>query len=313
MKMRDRMTRANPVLRALVDRIDDLISGHNELVRIVMLGKNPHKANDITNVVTTATATGSAADPVIDLSADLRTQYEAHRADTGAHASADSTNTITATTVQAKIKALADELKLDVNAHMAEGATVHTNDDDVTPVVAAADMTTKASGITLINQIRAAYEAHRVRLLDVAAGAVHGAADATNVVTPAALATAATWTEMAALVDAIRVAYEAHRVLTGGSEHGSADSTNTVTAAAVGTVQTTVNTLADELKADLNAHLADAAHYTVDRSMLVTAANATTLATSRTLVNAIKESYADHITRADQAATAPIVATLDEE
>ena len=312
MKMRDRMTRANPVLGALVERMDALISGHNELVKVVFVGKNPHSENDATNVMTAPAASGTSLDPVIDISHDLRTQYEAHRADTGVHAAADNTNSVTAVSVAAKVKALADDLKAQLNAHLSDAA--HTDPDDVTTPVAAPAMTTKASGITLINQIRAAYEAHRQQEDDSAGtGTVHAGADAANEVTVDALGTGATWAEMAELADDLRTQYEAHRVVT-PAVHVGADTTNDMNEAAVGNVQTVTNTLLNEEKADFNAHIVyDDSHYTVDRSMVVTAANATTLATSRTLANQLRENYADHISRAPQLTAAPLVDTLDED
>ena len=100
--------------------------------------------------------------------------------------------------------------------------------------------------ITLVNELKADYEAHRV----LTAGPVHGAADTTNTVTSADatdLASAQT------LANEIKTDYEAHRILTAGSVHGAADSTNAVTAADATNLSTLI-TLVDDLRTQYEAH-----------------------------------------------------------
>lgn len=101
--------------------------------------------------------------------------------------------------------------------------------------------------ITLVNELAADYELHRVETTD----AVHGAADSTNVITETNPAT--DLTEAIALANDVKAQYEAHRVLTAGSVHAGADSTNTVSSADA-TDLASLTTLVNELKTDLNAN-----------------------------------------------------------
>ena len=95
--------------------------------------------------------------------------------------------------------------------------------------------------LTLLNDAVTQYEAHRVTV----SPAVHGAADATNVITAQRPAT--TEAEAVALAKDLKDKYEAHRVLTGGGEHGAADNTNSIVAADPSN-WATVLTLIDEFK-----------------------------------------------------------------
>jgi hypothetical protein len=121
--------------------------------------------------------------------------------------------------------------------------------------------------ITLVNEIKTDYEAHRI----LTAGSVHGAADTTNTVSAADatdLATAIT------LANEIKVDYEAHRVLTAGSVHGAADSTNVVTASDATTLATLI-TLINDLRTQYEAHrvlIAGSVHGAADTTNTVTAA-----------------------------------------
>lgn len=295
-----RLQKASPVGNMLAEVLEEMVLAINDLNKVVR-GGNPHKADDTTNVLTKSVA--STLEELIELEHDLITQYEAHRADTDVHIAADSTNTMTDTSVIADIYALANELKTDLNAHMSND-TAHTNDDDVTAQVASDDADTKAKAITLLNEIRVSYEAHRVQLTDQATGEVHGAADETNAATVAALDADATWSEIAALADDLKTQYTAHIALdaTGDGVHpGGADSTNTVAAGAVGTIQTSLNTGLNEVKTDFNAHIKLASsHRNIDDSMEVNTANASSQATAITLANDLLVAYTDHISRAEE-------------
>ncbi len=306
MTMRDRIKRADPIVKALIPRIDDLIAGHNELVRIVLGGQNPHKVNDVTNVLTLGVTDN--LDEVIDLEQELITQYEAHLASTTHHRGADSTNTVTELGVPKEIYALLDELKIDYEAHrVIVSASIHAGTDAVN-VITAANATTKALAVTLANDLKVQFVANFANV-----STHHGLAD-TNVPTFTTLTGASTWTAIATAADELRSTYEAHRVLTAGSVHGAADSTNTVTAAAVGTIQTAVNAGLNELKGDFNAHIQEEGtfHFLADTSMLTSLVNASSLVTSIALVNEQRLDYIDHISRAAEVAAGPIVKTLDE-
>lgn len=126
--------------------------------------------------------------------------------------------------------------------------------------------------LTLLNAAVLAYEAHRVMI----AGGVHGAVDATNVITVQSPAT--TEAEAVALANDLKTQYEAHRILTAGSVHGAADSTNTI-AAATATNWATVLTLVNEFKntTGFNDHIvliAGAVHGVADTVNTITAADA---------------------------------------
>ena len=305
MKLRDRMLVSNPILKDLITIMDALITAVNTLSSVVFTGEAPHKTDDTADVVSAANA--GDLDAVVNLEWALDVAYAAHLGSTSYHIAADSTNTLTATTVYAKIKALADELKTKYNAHrVLTSGSVHGGADS-TNVVSAAAVSSKATAVTLLNELKTDFNAH----IAMTSGSVHGAADATNPVTLDDLTSSSTWTEIAAMADSIRTKYEAHRVLTADSVHGAADSTNTMTASAVGTLQTSINTYLNEFKTDFNAHILFlTSHYTVDQSMKITAANASSLATSVTLINEAKASFNDHISRASEVAMT--VPTLDE-
>jgi len=307
MNMRDRMRRASPLMKALVSRMDLLIAGHNELVAIVIGGQHPHKVNDVTNVLTLGAA--NVLDEIIDLEQEIITQYEAHIASTTHHIGADSANAVTELGVPKEIYALLDELKVDYTAHKALVDSVHAGADSGNAITAA-DATSKALAVLLANDLKAMFVANYANT-----STHHTAADAVNPPTFTNLDSESTWTEIVAAADELRASYVAH-IAASTVWHGAADGTNTVTATAIGTIQTAVNTGLDEIKGDFNAHILEhgSYHYITDSSMKIIKANATSLATSRTLVNALRLSHTDHLSRAaESAATGPTVPTLDEE
>lgn len=120
--------------------------------------------------------------------------------------------------------------------------------------------------ITLVNDLKAMYEAHRV----LTTGGVHGAADSTNVVSSpnaTSLATAIT------LANDIKTQYNAHRQLTAGSVHGAADTTNVVTSANATDLATLI-TLVNEIRVDYEAHrvlTTGGVHGAADSTNVVTA------------------------------------------
>lgn len=114
------------------------------------------------------------------------------------------------------------------------------------PVTAAA-ASDLATSITLAQDLLEAYARHRVDAL------AHTAADATNVVASAPSAVVDLATAIVA-ANQMKAAYNAHRAE--GGVHPTNDAGN-ATAAADAADQGTLNTLLNELKTDLNAHLAD--------------------------------------------------------
>lgn len=111
--------------------------------------------------------------------------------------------------------------------------------------VTAADASSLATSLTLVNQIRARWLQHKTDDL------AHKVADVTAFTAPVAtdLATAIT------LANAIKADRATHIAST--TYHYTADATNTITAADASD-QSTLNTLLNELKTDHNAHIASA-------------------------------------------------------
>lgn len=210
----------------------------------VLIAGGVHGAADVANVVTAANATNIAT--AIALANDIRTQYEAHRVliGGGEHGAADNTNAITAPVATNGLEALtlALDLKAKFNAHIVlttggvHGAADSTNTTtspapvwvhgaaDATNIVAAPAATNLATAITLLNELRGDYEAHRI----LVAGGEHGAADATNALTAPAATDGAT---AAALANDLKAKFNSHRVLVTASVHGSQDTTNVVSTA----------------------------------------------------------------------------------
>jgi len=98
--------------------------------------------------------------------------------------------------------------------------------------------------------------------------------------------------DLTASTNALVTSYEAHRVsvfsaTTNLGAHGSSDTTNAV-AAAVATNLATSLTRANELKADLNAHIAVTAKHITSSSAAVAAADATDAPTLLVLLTDIR-------------------------
>jgi hypothetical protein len=307
-KIRDRIQRAGPLWNAMFTRLDELIKGHNELVKIVLQGKNTHETNDATNVISAGNAID--LDSLIDLGQDLITKYEAHIANTTVHVGADSTNVVTELGVAVEIYTLLNEMKVDYEAHrVLTAGSVHAG-ADATNVISADNATTKATAILLANDLRTQFIANFANVTTH-----HGADGSGDAPTSDALLSTASWTLIASMADELRASYEAHRVNVTGSIHGGADSTNTVTATAIGTILTAALAGPNELKGDFNAHILETGSYHVhsDISMLEENADGTTLATGMVLVNSLKVNYTDHISYAEENVAGPIVDTLDME
>jgi hypothetical protein len=116
--------------------------------------------------------------------------------------------------------------------------------DDVTNVAASADAAAVLGVESMQNAHQAlyvAYEAHR------ASATHHAAADATNT-----LSAEPTPKAVMDLLNAVKTKYELHRV--GVAAHGAADAVNTI-AAANATTKATAIALANQLKAQMNAHM----------------------------------------------------------
>jgi len=117
-----------------------------------------HKANDTTNVVSSANASDQAT--LETLLNEIKTDYNAHRVSTTFHEVADSTNVVSSANASDLPTALTlvNEIKADFNAHRVMG-TVHYYTDP--NAVTSADATNLATAITLANEIKTDYNNHR--------------------------------------------------------------------------------------------------------------------------------------------------------
>ncbi len=142
------------------------------------------------------------------------------------------------------------------------GSSVHNDATESARRISSADASDLATSLTLVNELRAKYELHRV---DYGDGLAHLAADSTNTISaPVAtnLATAQT------LANELKSDYNAHRSQSG--VHHNADSGNGISSSDASD-QSSLNTLLNELKTDFNAHLAAAPTNSVPGIRLVDA------------------------------------------
>ena len=226
------------VVKAAIKALGDELKTKYESHRILV--GTQHAVEDSTNGVTASAITTKAS--AVTLLNQLKAKFNLHCAEAEAHGK---------TVVKAAIKLLADELKGDYNAHRVLVGTQHAVEDSVNEVTAAT-MTTKASAVTLLNQIKAKFNLH------CAEAETHG-----KTVVKAAIK---------ALSDDLYNMYEAHRVLTLGGEHGAADNTNGLSASKMTTKASAV-TLLNNIKAKFNAHIilvAAATHVGADITNTVT-------------------------------------------
>jgi hypothetical protein len=119
----------------------------------------------IHSLVGTGTTVTNASDlaTVKDLYNDLRTKYTTHIADVVAHTKADSTNTITHAALvegdsQAETNTAVNELKSEYSDHRSQ-SKVHLKNDSYRGIVAS-DASDLATSITLINDIKKAFNQH---------------------------------------------------------------------------------------------------------------------------------------------------------
>jgi len=135
----------------------------------------------------------------VTLSAALATAYTAHRSQLGVHVQTDANAIVAVTppTNMAQLLLLANDLKAKFNLHDA-------------------DVSLTEEFITLINELRGDYEAHRL----VTGGGVHGQGDDVDVIN-ASLPAASDVATAKALCDEIYLRYSAHRQVVGGHTTGA--------------------------------------------------------------------------------------------
>jgi hypothetical protein len=129
-----------------------------------------------------------------------------------------------------------------LKAQVGAGSAVHLDKSEVT--VTAADASSLATSLVLVNQLRAVYEFHKADTL------AHKTADTATLSAPVAT----DLTSAITLANELKGDYNVHRAST--SWHYNADGTNIV-AASNASDQGTLNTLLNDIKAQFNAHFAD--------------------------------------------------------
>lgn len=234
--------------------------------------------------VSSITRTGSLAELIV-LANELRTDYTAHLAQK-AHAVNDTANVNASPTAtnEATAITMANAIKAAYNLHLAE-ATVHTVDDTVNDVTAS-DATDEASLVTLVNEIKADFNLHRVE------ATVHDVDDDKNVVATANATDTAT---AVTLINAIKAAYNLHLAQ---HVHKVPDVTNVLTAPASSNLATAI-TLLNELRTAYAAHRVSTTHHdNADSTNTVASGACTDRATAVTLANQLKTAYAAHRTQA---------------
>lgn len=176
---------------------------------------------------------------------------------------------------------------------------------DAANVIATADMsagstyeaTLLASLIALVDELRTDYELHRRNLKadGVTSTSAHVAADATYYL--GAVPTLTTFEDVTEALNNLKAQYEGHRAFSsGGSPHPSADSTNTISSPnAVSTNLDSLVMLANELRTDLIAHMADAtAHSAADTFNPISGSAVGYPSGLFTLANELRTSYEAH-------------------
>lgn len=154
-----------------------------------------------------------------------------------------------------------DTIKVDaaivvLNAHRLDllklkAGTIFHADTIPATAIATADASDLATCVTLANAIKAFYNLHAASACSATTGqGAHIAVGTAN-----ATAAATDLTTVQALANGLKTTYEAHRVLT--TLHATADATNTISAATATDLATSI-TMLNELKLDINAHVAAA-------------------------------------------------------
>lgn len=96
----------------------------NELLGVYAFHMADTLAHKVAGVALASYAQVTVLADAITRANDIKAKYNTHRASTTYHYTADSTNTITSAdaTIQSELNTLLNELKLDINAHMASGS-----------------------------------------------------------------------------------------------------------------------------------------------------------------------------------------------
>lgn len=212
-----------------------------------------HLAADSTNVMTYKTP----AYLVNELGANLKTKYNLHHVYTvsSCHAGSGDPNTVTASTAslsKAAAVALLNDIKAMMVAHCANVTSCHGAADTTSMASVPADLTsvsTWAQCQAMVDALRTAYEAHRV----LTAGSVHGAADAANGATVAAVGSLQTVVNNH--LTQLKTQFNAHIIYM--TSHYVKDDSMAVSTAAATTLATSI-ALSNALKSSYNNHISRA-------------------------------------------------------
>ncbi len=224
-----------------------------------------HKVVDNANTVSTADTTAGATETatllasLITLTTNLRIAYEHHR----------------------------QNQKPDGTA---AAMAYHQNADTANVLGGLPALSTADQVADALNLLKAEYEAHRVSL--VAGGGAHDNADATNTIT-AANCTSADFDSMVTLCNQLRTKFLAH--LTQATVHHNNDADNNATVTAAVSYPADLFTLANALKAAVNTHMGSNVYHETADAGVVTAADATTVASLITLAADIRVKLDAHL------------------
>jgi hypothetical protein len=126
---------------------------------------------------------------------------------------------------------LTNQIKTEFNLHAANDAgahVIHTVIDNVNAPVATPNASSLVTACTLLHDMKAAYEAHRILVLP--ALNVHANADGVNIVNPALVDPPVTLADAILLSNDIKAKFNAHRVQVGPAVHALNDTWNIVSA-----------------------------------------------------------------------------------
>ena len=222
--------------------------------------------------------------------------YTGHIAAAGVHQEADTTNSIdspVATDVTADILTLLNNeaVKFDDHIINVDGG-IHGGVDSTNTLTETIPATNETEAVALGAELYTLYEAHRV----LTAGSVHGGADSTNTI---ASAQPTDWDSLVTFCNEFKntTGFNAHISLEGGV-HGADGAVDAVTADDCGVQKTALELEINEIKTDLNGHIALlGVHPNAGTANSTTAA--TTEATSVALINGLKATANTHFAAAD--------------
>jgi len=227
---------------------------------------------------------------LINIANSIKANYNTHRVSTTFHDGADNINVVSTASASnlATALTLLNDIKTNFNAHLVEGGVHQLN--DTFNSTGAASATNLVTAVTLAYELKKDFNLHLLQI------GVHGHDDTSNLITSPAASDYASACDLA--ID-LKTQFNSHIVF--GASHLASDSANTVTAADPDSLnpgdQAVLNTLLNQIKTKFNLHIVSSGKHTVNDPNAVSTANASDLATSISLANALSTAYSAHQTR----------------